>query len=81
MAGVCDLRVGGFDSLSSDQVGQVRDLVQTPYAIPKIPPEGHTQLPAGCLQAEKSIPATPARVAPRPSADFSLLHVLPDVVL
>ena len=47
------LRVGGFGCLSSDHVGQGRDLVQSPYAIPKITPEGHTQFPAGCLQAEK----------------------------
>src|ERR1700693_441863 len=59
------LCAGGFRGLASNQIGQVRDLVETPYAIPKITPEGHAELPTGRLQAEKSIPAAPARVAPR----------------
>ena len=54
-----DVRSGfrDFRGLSSNQVGQWRDLVQVVYAILKISPEGHTQLSAGRLQAEEGVPA------------------------
>src|SRR5450631_177817 len=71
----------GFCSPSSNQFSQGRDIVETPYSILKITPEGYAELPTGRLQAEKRIPAAPAQVASRPRADLPLLDVLPDVIL
>ncbi len=75
------LWVGEFGGLSSNQVGERRDVVEAVYAILKITPEGNAQLPAGRLQAQKGVPATAACVTPRPRAELPLLDVLPDVIL
>jgi hypothetical protein len=49
LAGVLRLWVGELGGLSSDQVGERRDVVEALYAILKITPEGNPQLPAGRL--------------------------------
>ncbi len=81
LVGLLRLWVGEISGLSSDQVGQRRDVVEALYTILKITPEGNAKLPAGRLQAEEGVPAAAARITPRPRADLPLLHVLPDIVL
>ncbi len=51
------------------------------YAILKIAEEGDAQFPAGLLQADKGIAATPAHVTPRTGTDLAFLRPLPDVAL
>src|SRR4030065_1203849 len=47
------------------QFRQGKDFMHSAYAILKIPPKGYAQLPAGLLQADEGIAATPAQLAPR----------------
>src|SRR3989339_1684850 len=61
------------------EVGQGEDVMHAAYAILKVLPEGHAQLPAGLLQADEGVAATPAQFAPRAGADLPLLRPLPNV--
>ena len=61
------------------EVRQVKDCMHSAYAILKILPEGYAQLPAGLLQADKSIAAASARFAPRTGADLSPLRPFSNV--
>jgi hypothetical protein len=77
------MRLGGLclsDGLPH-QFRQGNDVMHSAYAILKIPPKGYAQLPAGLLQADESITAAPAQLAPRTGADLPLLRPLPDVAL
>src|SRR4030042_993739 len=76
-------RAGGLCLLGGlpNEVGQSEDVVPSAYAILKVPPERNAQLPAGLLQADKSIAATAAQLAPRAGADLPLLRPFSDIVL
>jgi len=63
------------------QLGQGKDFMRSAYAILKVPPKGYAQLPAGLLQADKGVAATPAQFAARAGADLPLLRPLPNVAL
>ena len=55
------------------QLWQGKDFMRSAYAVLKIPPEGHAQLPAGLLQADKGVAARRPELAPRAGADLRFL--------